>query len=98
MKPDYIAFLTLRVYSGTPLHDWIERGEFQMMNPTELMTETRLFLEHIDSEGSVFRSNHASNRLVIKGTLPQDRDRLLAQVRAAMNDSHLLRPKQYRGF
>ena len=39
MKPDYIAFLTLRVYSGTPLHDWIERGECQMMNPAELMTE-----------------------------------------------------------
>ena len=67
MKPDYIAFLTLRVYSGTPLHDWIERGEFRMMNPTELMTETRLFLEHIDSEGSVFRSNHASNYLPLGG-------------------------------
>ena len=33
MKPEFIAFLTLRVYSGTPLHDWIEAGEFQMMGP-----------------------------------------------------------------
>ena len=43
MKPDYIAFLTLRVYSGTPLHDWITSGEFKMMEPPELMRETRLF-------------------------------------------------------
>jgi len=26
MKPEFIAFLTLRVYSGTPLHDWIAAG------------------------------------------------------------------------
>ena len=52
MKPDYIAFLTLRVYSGTPLHDWIASGEFKMMEPPELMRETRLFLEHIDSDAA----------------------------------------------
>ena len=73
MKPEFIAFLTLRVYSGTPLHDWIEAGEFQMMGPADLMRETRLFLEHIDSEGSVFRSNHASNYLPLGGTLNRDR-------------------------
>jgi hypothetical protein len=91
MKPDYIAFLTLRVYSGTPLHDWIERGEFQMMNPTELMTETRLFLEHIDSEGSVFRSNHASNYLPLGGTLNRDREELIHTIDEALDGKVRLR-------
>ena len=91
MKPDYIAFLTLRVYSGTPLHDWIERGEFQMMNPTELMTETRLFLEHIDSEGSVFRSNHASNYLPLGGTLNRDREALIHTIDEALDGKVRLR-------
>ena len=91
MKPDYIAFLTLRVYSGTPLHDWIERGEFQMMNPTELMTETRLFLEHIDSEGSVFRSNHASNYLPLGGTLNRDRETLIHTIDQALDGKVRLR-------
>ena len=91
MKPDYIAFLTLRVYSGTPLHDWIERGEFQMMNPTELMTETRLFLEHIDSEGSVFRSNHASNYLPLGGTLNRDRESLIHTIDEALDGKVRLR-------
>ena len=92
MKPDYIAFLTLRVYSGTPLHDWIERGEFQMMNPTELMTETRLFLEHIDSEGSVFRSNHASNYLPLGGTLNRDRETLIHTIDEALDGK--VRPRR----
>ena len=91
MKPDYIAFLTLRVYSGTPLHDWIERGEFQMMNPAELMTETRLFLEHIDSEGSVFRSNHASNYLPLGGTLNRDRESLIHTIDEALDGKVRLR-------
>ena len=91
MKPDYIAFLTLRVYSGTPLHDWIASGEFKMMEPPELMRETRLFLEHIDSDGSVFRSNHASNYLPLGGTLNRDREALIHTIDEALDGKVRLR-------
>ena len=91
MKPDYIAFLTLRVYTGTPLHDWIDAGEFKLMEPVELLHETRVFLEHIDSEGSIFRSNHASNYLPLGGTLNQDREELIATIDAALDGKVRLR-------
>ena len=91
MKPDYIAFLTLRVYSGTPLHDWIASGEFKMMEPPELLRETRLFLEHIDSDGSVFRSNHASNYLPLGGTLNRDREALIHTIDEALDGKVRLR-------
>ena len=91
MKPDYIAFLTLRVYSGTPLHDWIASGEFKMMEPPELLRETRLFLEHIDSDGSVFRSNHASNYLPLGGTLNRDREVLIHTIDEALDGKVRLR-------
>lgn len=84
IKADYVAMLTLRVYSGTPLHEWIERGELTMLTPQELALENRLILQHIDSDGSVFRSNHASNYLPLKGTLNRDRDALIAQIDAAL--------------
>lgn len=84
IKADYVAMLTLRVYSGTPLHDWIERGELTMLEPKELAAENRVILRHIDSEGSVFRSNHASNYLPLKGTLNRDRDALIAQIDKAL--------------
>mgnify|MGYP007083928992 FL=1 len=41
-------------------------------------------LEHIDSEGSVFRSNHASNYLTLKGTLNRDREAMCEQIRTAL--------------
>ena len=91
MKPDYIAFLTLRVYTATPLHDWIDAGEFKLMEPVELLRETRLFLEHIDAEGSIFRSNHASNYLPLGGTLNQDREQLIATIDAALDGKVRLR-------
>ena len=84
IKADYVAMLTLRVYSGTPLHDWIERGELTMLGARELAMENRVILQHIDSEGSVFRSNHASNYLPLKGTLNRDRDALIAQIDRAL--------------
>ena len=84
IKADYIAMLTLRVYTGTPLHDWIERGELTMLGPLELAAENRLILQHIDSEGSVFRSNHASNYLPLKGTLNRDREALIQQIDKAL--------------
>ena len=56
-----------------------------MMEPPELMRETRLFLEHIDSDGSIFRSNHASNYLPLGGTLNRDREALIHTIDEALD-------------
>ncbi len=84
IKADYVALLTLRVYTGTPLHEWIERGELTLLSPVELTREARRILERIDSEGSVFRSNHASNYLPLAGTLNRDRDALIERIDRAL--------------
>ena len=57
-------------------------------------------LETLDLERTVFRSDHASNYLVLKGTLNADRDRLLATVRAAIDrpTSVPLRQEWQRGL
>ena len=91
MRPDYIALLTLRIYTGTPMHSWIESGELVMPQPMELIRETRLFLSEIDCPGAVFRSNHASNYLVLKGNLNEDRDAMIAQCDAALRGEAQLR-------
>ncbi|MBP3485951.1 MAG: B12-binding domain-containing radical SAM protein [Oscillospiraceae bacterium] len=91
MRPDYIALLTLRIYTGTPMHRWVEEGSFVMPQPMELIRETRHFLTELDCEGAVFRSNHASNYLVLKGTLNRDREALIAQCDAALRGEAELR-------
>lgn len=84
MNPEYIGLLTLMVEPGTPLEKWVREGSFYVLKPVEVMQEMELFLLHIDSPGSVFRMNHASNYLTLKGTLNQDRERLLQQVRQGL--------------
>ena len=58
------------------------------------------FLSQLELRRTVFRSDHASNFLILKGTLGADKERLLAQVRQAIDDpggAHL-RPEWARGL
>ncbi|MBR5216958.1 MAG: radical SAM protein [Oscillospiraceae bacterium] len=80
MNPEYIGLLTLMVERGTPLAKWVSEGSFQVLDAVDVLRETALFLQHIDSPGSVFRMNHASNYLTLKGTLNDDREALLQRV------------------
>lgn len=98
MKADYIGLLTLMVCEDTPLEEWVRTGEFQLLQPFEVMQETKLFLENIDSEGSIFRMNHASNYLSLKGTLNADIPRMLREVEGAMDGRNRLRSEYMRGL
>ncbi len=97
MKPEYIGLLTLMVEPGTPLEKWVREGSFQVLGPVDVLRETEIFLQHIDSEGSVFRMNHASNYLTLKGTLNIDREALLARVRQGLA-GHGLRSEYMRAL
>lgn len=98
IRPDYLALLTLRVYTGTPLAGWVEEGSFTLMDPIALARECRLFLEQVDSEGTVFRSNHASNYLPLAGTLNADREKMIAQLDAALAGKRRFRSRVELGF
>lgn len=72
VKPEYLGFLTLMLERGAPILEEIESGEMELLRPQEVVEEMRIFLEHVDSEGTVFRANHASNYILLKGTLNAD--------------------------
>ena len=84
MKPDYIGLLTLMFEGDVPLRRECEEGKFHLLTAPQVAKETLLMLEHIDSEGSVFRSNHASNYLTLKGALNRDREAMCEQIRTAL--------------
>ena len=98
MNPEYIGMLTLMVEPETPLWDWVHQGEFQLLTQLQVLEETRLLVENLDSPGSVFRMNHASNYLVLRGTLNQDRAAMLAEIDRAGHDLSRLRPEAWRGL
>lgn len=77
MKPEYVGFLTLLLEEGTPILDRISSGEMELLKPEEVVEEMRLFLEHVDAEGTIFRANHPSNYIILKGTLNRDIPQML---------------------
>ena len=97
MNPEYIGLLTLMVERGTPLERWVREGSFTVLGAPDILRETELFLRHIDSPGSVFRMNHASNYLTLKGTLNDDREALLARVHKGM-EGYGLRSESMRAL
>lgn len=98
IKPEYLGLLTLMVEHGTPLESWVKNGEFTLLSPLEVLKETELFLQQVDSEGTVFRANHASNYLTLKGTLNGDREALLGQIGAALVGRRDLKPEFLRAL
>ena len=83
-KPEYLGLLTLTLGKSTPLYKDLESGKFQKLTPLEDLKEQRLFLEHVDSEGTILRSNHVSNHLALRGTLNRDRVDMLSLLDRAI--------------
>lgn len=79
-KPEYLGLLTLTLGRGAPLTQDYTEGKFQKLTPLEGLEEQKLFLEHVDSEGTVLRSNHVSNFMSLAGTLNKDRETMIAQL------------------
>jgi radical SAM superfamily enzyme YgiQ (UPF0313 family) len=98
-QPEYLATLVVSFPMG---EDRLRAGfpGWQPLSVVELMREMERFLSRLDLRRTVFRSDHASNWLVLKGTLGADKDRLLGHLRAAIADPEhaRLRPAWARGL
>ena len=85
MNPDYIGLLTLLLEDGTELYRDVQEGSFQLLTPREILLETKLLVENLKVDNCIFRSNHASNYLPLKGTLMEDKQLILKQIEEGLN-------------
>lgn len=96
MKPDFIGFLALMVEREAELYKDVLNGNFKLLTPIEIVEEMILFLKNIDSEGSVFRSNHASNYFSLYGDLNKDIPSMLSELEEVLKDDALLKAECFR--
>ncbi|MCQ2500003.1 MAG: radical SAM protein [Lachnospiraceae bacterium] len=95
IKPEYLGFLTLMLEEPAEILEPIRKGEFELLRPEDIVEEMRLFLEHVDSEGTVFRANHASNYIILKGNLNRDIPSMLAYLEE-VEQGKRFRAERYR--
>jgi radical SAM superfamily enzyme YgiQ (UPF0313 family) len=98
-QPEYVATLVVsfpgdenRFRAGFP--------EWEALDQMSLFTEMECLISALELRRSVFRSDHASNWLVLKGTLGAEKERLLKEIRMAIANPETtqLRPSWARGL
>ena len=97
IKPDYVGFLTLMLDESTEIYRQIQAGEMELLTPEEVVEEMRLFLTNVDSQGTMFRANHASNYVILKGNLNEDIEEMLQRL-DEVEKAGKYRPERVRGL
>ena len=87
-QPEYLSTLVVSFPMGEARFRQ-QFADYQPLTQLQLFTEVERLLQGLELQQTVFRSDHASNYLVLKGNLGRDKARLLAQVRSAIE-----RPQQ----
>lgn len=86
-QPDYLSTLVLTFHRG-PQRFVQDYGEdFVELTNKGLFEEMYRFISELNLESTVFRSDHISNRLVLKGTLGRDKEAMLHQIEQAIAHS-----------
>lgn len=96
-QPEYLSVLVLNFPNGKQRLQQ-DFPEFVMPDTMALLDEMSVFIESLNLNKTIFRSDHASNYVVLKGILNQDQDRLLAQIENAKRHPETLRPEWARGL
>jgi radical SAM superfamily enzyme len=87
INPHFIRLRSLRVPAHTLLYQKLAAGEFTMLTDDQVVEEIKLFLETLDDTvTSTVTSDHIMNLLEeIRGTLPQDKEKMLQVIERYQN-------------
>ncbi len=98
-QPEYLATLVVSFPTGEARFRENFPG-WEALDVPGLMQEMESLISALELTRTVFRSDHASNWLILKGALGADKERLLKQLRAAIAapESAPLRPAWARGL
>ena len=97
MNASYVSLLTLMLQPPAPMLEDYRSGKFKLLSPEEVLAETCLMLKYAKpSKPCVFRSNHASNYVSLRGNLPADNENMIASLKRCMEDRGLLKDERFR--
>ncbi|MBS1186111.1 MAG: coproporphyrinogen oxidase [Burkholderiaceae bacterium] len=99
-QPEYLASLVINHPQGIERFQAGFGGQYELMNQYERFIELRTMMNALELKSTIYRSDHASNQLVLKGVLGKDKEKLLAQIDRAIEtpEQAHLRPVWIRPF
>lgn len=96
--PEYVGALSLQIREGAPIYKEWKEGKFELPDKFQLIKELEIIVENTTLSNGYFFSNHISNYLPIKAKFPEEKEKVLKQIREVLkaNNENLLRPDYYR--
>ena len=85
-QPRYASTLVLTAYKGLDLLKSKYLGNFEELNQIEQLKEMQIFIENTQLTETIFRSDHASNHLILKGVLGKDKESFLQKIETAIKN------------
>ncbi|MGP8081181.1 MAG: radical SAM protein [Dehalococcoidales bacterium] len=100
MDPDYVGALTMTLVPGTPMYADAASGKFHLITPFESLQELLTIVKNANFSNCFFSSMHASNYFSVRGTLPQDKEKMIKALEQIIKkgDPNTLRPEFLRGL
>lgn len=83
-QPEYLSTLVPEFPFGSERFEKGFNGNWREMTRQELFQEMHLLLENLNLNKTIFRSDHASNHLVLKGILGRDKFRIINEIDLAI--------------
>jgi radical SAM superfamily enzyme YgiQ (UPF0313 family) len=80
VQPEFLSTLVLSYPHGIDHYKKKFKGNFEPCAIPDLLEEMKLFISNTSLEQSIFRSDHASNYLILKGTLGREKERMLQEI------------------
>jgi len=99
-QPEYLSTLVMGIQDGAKDFKQAFNGRWRELSKLELFREMEILLTHLELDNTIFRSDHASNYLILKGVLGKDKEKLLSLVQHAIHEPGVipLREEWQRGF
>lgn len=86
INPKYLSVLTLSLPFGQKHYEKKFGGKYEQQTLKELAFELKHFVEHVEVNNSIFRSDHISNNLALKGVLSKDKRRIIENLNEAIEE------------
>ena len=95
-QPDFLSTLVVSFPFGEErfASNFPDHKPFRLLNQQELFAEMKILLSALKLEKTIFRSDHASNYLVLKGVLGKDKEKLMNTIQLAIEQSNRIPIRQ----
>jgi len=93
-QPEFVSTLVVSFPMGDERFKAGFQGDYDALQQNELFNEIRTFIANLELDNTVFRSDHASNYLVLKGQLGADKQQILDKIDLALNQPEAISLRQ----